>query len=71
MGLQSKWVSSSISLLKVCVALGSEVFLSGEKVFVEGRVGIRCVVTNSRILLYGLNLSVLLDEAEHQSGVLM
>lgn len=38
MGLQSKLVKSSISLLKVCIALGSEEFLGGEKVCSKGRV---------------------------------
>lgn len=37
MGLQSKLVKSSISLLKVCIALGSEEFLGGEKVCSKGR----------------------------------
>lgn len=40
MALWSKWVTSSISLLKVCIALGSEGFLSGKEVFIKGRVGI-------------------------------
>lgn len=33
MGLLSKWVSSGISCLTTCVALGSKEFLSGEKVY--------------------------------------
>lgn len=33
MGLCRKWVSSSISLQTICIALGSEKFLSGEKVY--------------------------------------
>lgn len=38
MGLQTKLVKSSISLLEVCIALGSEEFFGGEKVCSKGRV---------------------------------
>lgn len=64
-GLRSKWVSSSISLLTVYITLGSEMFLSGEKVCRKGGLWIQCLVINSNILLYLLNFSISLYKAEH------
>lgn len=51
---------------KVCIALGSKEFLRGEKVFIKGRVGRMCLVTDLSILLYVPSLSILLYKAEHQ-----
>lgn len=58
MKLQSKWVSSSISLLKAHKALGSEEFLSDEKIWRKGRVQIVCMVMNLFIALQYFTLKI-------------